>query len=241
MTRAPITSDLAPTGTLRAAINLGNPILAQGTPEAPSGVTVDLAREIGARIGVPVELVCVNAARESYAAITAGQVDICFLAIEPAREEGVTFTAPYVVIEEVFVVPEHSTFTHPTDIDRAGVRVGVRRGAAYDLYLSRTLRQATLVRGDEVAEDFDAQRLDAVAGIRQPMTEFVATHPGFRVLEPRFMEIRQAVGTTKTRQPETVRFLRGLIEELKANGFVAEALRRAQQPEATVAPPEPVG
>jgi polar amino acid transport system substrate-binding protein len=235
-----IIRDLAPTGAVRAAINLGNPILAQGTVAAPTGVTVDIARELGARLGVPVELVCVDAARASFEAMRAGRADICFLAIEPAREAEVAFTAPYVVIEGVFVVPEGSTFTKPADVDRDGVRIGVRRGAAYDLYLSRTLQHATLVRGDDGAEDFAAQRLDVVAGIRQPMAEFVAAHPGFRLIDGRFMEIRQAVGTTKTRRPETVRFLKDLVEELKAGEFVAEALQRAGQPDATVAPPEPV-
>lgn len=236
---AAITSDLAPTGTLRAAINLGNPILAQGTVAAPSGVTVDIAREVGARLGVPVELRCFDAARKSYEAMTAGEADLCFLAIEPAREDGVAFTAPYVVIEGVFVVPVDSDLSRPADVDREGARIGVRRGAAYDLYLSRTLQRATLVRADEGAEDFGAQRLDVVAGIRQPMTEFVATHPGYRLIDGRFMEIRQAVGTTRTRRPETLEFLRGLVEELKADGFVAESLRRAGQSDGLVAPPEP--
>ena len=136
---ATIVTDLAPTGTLRASINLGNPVLAQGTPTAPSGVTVDIAREIGARLGVPVDLVCFDAARKSYEAMATGRADICFLAIEPAREAEVAFTAPYVLIEGVFAVPQDSPLARSADVDRAGVRIGVKHGSAYDLFLSRTL------------------------------------------------------------------------------------------------------
>jgi polar amino acid transport system substrate-binding protein len=234
---AAIVKDLAPTGTLRASINLGNPVLAQGTPAAPSGVTVAIARELGTWLGVPVELVCFGAARKSFEAMTLGRADICFLAIEPAREAEVAFTAPYVVIEGVFAVHRDSAIGTTTDVDRAGVRIGVKEGSAYDLYLSRTLEQATVVRGDEGVDVFCDQGLEAAAGIRQPMTEFVGGHPELRLLEGPFMEIRQALGTTRTRGPDTVRFLRAFVEELKADGFVADALRRAHQSGATVAPP----
>jgi polar amino acid transport system substrate-binding protein len=234
---ATIAEDLAPTGTLRAAINLGNPVLAGGTPAAPSGVTVEIARELSSQLGRPVELVCVDAARKSFDVVTAGQADICFLAIEPAREAEIAFTPPYVLIEGVFVVPEDSALTATADVDREGVRIGVKTGSAYDLFLSRTLRHASVVRGDDGVDVFRELGLEVAAGIRQPMTAFVASHPGFRLIEGRFMEIQQAVGTTRTRLPETVRFLRDFVEELKASGFVADALRRANQPDATVAPP----
>lgn len=231
-----IAADLAPTGALRAAINLGNPVLAQGTPQAPTGITVDIAREIGRRLAVPVRLACFDAARKSYDAMAEGSADLCFLAVEPAREATVAFTPPYVVIEGVYAVPRDSAITRTADVDRAGVRIGVKRGSAYDLFLTRTSRHAEIVRGDgDVAELF-AQGLAAVAGIRQPMTAFVAGHPGFRLLDERFTQIRQAVGTTRTRQPETVAFLRDLVEELKASGFVADALARAGQATDLVAP-----
>jgi polar amino acid transport system substrate-binding protein len=232
-----VAGDLAPTGTLRAAINLGNPVLAHGTPGEPGGVTVDLAREVAARLDVPVELVCFDAARKSFEALTSGAADLGFLAIEPARAAQVAFTAPYVVIEGVFVVPDGSPFGTPADVDRAGVRIGVKQGSAYDLFLTRTLRHAAVVRGEDGVAAFEEQGLEVAAGIRQPMTAYVATHPGTRVVAERFMQIEQAVGTTPDRRPETVGFLRRLVEELKANGFVAESLRRANQPDATVAPP----
>jgi polar amino acid transport system substrate-binding protein len=230
-----VVADLAPRGVLRAAINLGNPVLAQGTPTAPEGVTVDLSREIAARLGVQAEFVCFTAARDSFEAMMTGQADICFLAIEPAREAEVAFTAPYVLIEGVFAVPGPSRLATVGDVDSAGVRIGVKRGSAYDLFLSRTLRHATVVRGAEGTGEFLAGNLEAAAGIRETMTAFVTTHSGCRLIEERFMEIRQAVGTAKTKCPETTRFLHGLVEELKATGFVADSLRRSGQ-SAAVAP-----
>lgn len=232
-----ISEDLAPTGVLRASINLGNPVLAQGSLDAPSGVTVDIARELGTRLDVPVELVAFDAARKSFEAMTSGRADICFLAIEPKRAEEVAFTAPYVLIEGVYAVPADSPITAQDEVDRPGVRVGVNQGSAYDLYLTRTLRHATLVRGGEDGITvFRDQDLEVAAGVRQPMTAYVAEHPDLRMLEPRFMEIRQALGTTRSRKPETVAYLSTLIEELKANGFIADALRRAGQAEDLVAP-----
>lgn len=231
-----IASDLAPTGVLRASINLGNPVLAQGTAADPRGVTVDLAREVGRRLDLPVELSCFDAARRSFEAMVAGDADICFLAIEPAREAEVAFTRPYVVIEGVFAVRAGSPVEAPSDVDRPGVRIGVKRGSAYDLYLTRTLQHADIVRGEEGTTVFLDEGLDVAAGIRQPLTAFVHERPGLRVVEERFMETRQAVGTTRSRRPETVEFLRATVEELKAGGFVSSSLARSGQRDAAVAP-----
>jgi polar amino acid transport system substrate-binding protein len=231
-----VAADLAPTGVLRASINLGNPVLAQGTPSEPSGITVDLAREIAARLGVEVEFLCFDAARKSFEAMTSGAADLCFLAIDPAREAEVAFTAPYVVIEGVYAVPQDSPFTTVASVDAPGVRIGVKQGSAYDLFLTRTLQHATVIRGTDGVDAFRAESLEAAAGIRQPITAFVAAHDDVRLIDERFMQIQQAVGTTKDRQPETVQFLRELVEELKASGFVAESLKRAGQSDATVAP-----
>ena len=231
-----VVTDLTPTGGLRAALNLGNPVLVQGTPAAPAGVTVDIANEIAARLGARAEFRCFGSARESFEATVAGQADICFLAIEPARAAQITFTAPYVLIEGVYAVPAESPLTTVAAVDSAGIRVGVKHGSAYDLFLTRTLRHATVVRGPEGTEAFVTGNLDAAAGVREPMTEFVAAHPAYRLIEGRFMEIPQAVGTGKARLPETTRFLHAVVEELKAAGFVADALRRSGQT-APVAPP----
>ncbi|MEU8225830.1 transporter substrate-binding domain-containing protein [Kribbella sp. NPDC048915] len=234
---ATVAEDLAPTGVLRVSINLGNPVLAQGTAQAPRGVTVDIAREVARRLGLPVEWVCFDAARKSYEALTTGRADLGFLAIEPARAAEVAFTAPYVVIEGVFAVPRDSALRTVEDVDARGVRIGVKEGSAYDLYLTRTLQRATVVRGAEGAEAFRAEGLEVAAGIRQPITRYVAENPELRLIDERFMEIRQAVAMALSKRPETVAYLYDVIEDLKASGFVASSLTRSGQPDATVAPP----
>ena len=232
-----VAGDLAPSGVLRASINLGNPVLAQGTADAPAGVTVDIARELAKRLELPLELVCFDAARKSFEAMTTGQADLCFLAIDPARAAEVAFSAPYVVIEGVFAVPRDSALTTVAEVDTPGVRIGVKQGSAYDLYLTRMLQQATVVRGAEGVDVFRAEGLEVAAGIRQPITRYVAGNPDLRLIDERFMQIQQAVGTTKGRHPDTVAFLRATVEDLKASGFVSEALRMSGQADAVVAPP----
>lgn len=229
--------DLAPTGVLRASINLGNPVLAHGTAVAPGGVTVDIAIEIAARLDVQVQLLCFDAARESFAAMQQGLADICFLAIDPVRARSVAFTAPYAVIEGVFAVCETSPITTGHDVDQDGVRVGVTSGSAYDLHLSRTLRHATVVPYADGFDAFAEHHVAVVAGLRGPMEQYAATQGGIRVLEPAFMEIRQAVGTSTARASETIRFLHELVEELKCGGFIRESLRRAGHTHIAVAPP----
>ncbi|NYE35377.1 polar amino acid transport system substrate-binding protein [Nocardioides cavernae] len=232
---APPTASVAPAGTLRVVINLGNPVLAQGTAEEPRGVTVAIAREVARWLGVPLELECVDAAREAYAAITEGRVDLCFLANEPAREEGVAFTAPYVLIEGVYVTEGDSPLTSSDEVDRDGVRVGVRTGSAYDLYLTRTLQHAELVRASEATDVFEEEHLDAAAGVRQPMEDYVAGTER-RILEPAFMEIRQSVGLPRALDPAAVAAVAAFVEHLKATGFVRDELARSGV-DATVAPP----
>lgn len=231
-----VAGDLAPGGVLRASINLGNPVLAQGTPEALGGVTVDIARELARRLDVPLELLCFDAARKSFEAMTTGRADLCFLAIDPARAAEVAFTAPYVVIEGVFAVPRDSALTTVAEVDAPGVRIGVKQGSAYDLYLTRTLQHATVVRGAEGVDVFRAEGLEAAAGIRQPISRYVAENPDLRLIDERFMQIQQAVGTARSKRPETVAYLHDLIEDLKASGFVARSLAASGQADATVAP-----
>ena len=185
------------------------------------------------------DLICFDAARESLEAMARGAADICFLAIEPARAAEVAFTAPYVVIEGVFVVPDDSGITALADVDREHVRIGVNEGSAYDLFLSRTLRRASVVRGQDGIGVFREQGLEAGAGISQVIGDFVTRNPGFRMIGERFMQIRQAVGTTRTRAPGTVRFLAAAVEDLKASGFIRDALRRSGQDSALAASPEP--
>ena len=242
MSTPDVLNDLAPTGTLRASINLGNIVLAQGTPDNPGGVTPALARELAKRLGVPSQLTCFDGAGKAFEALKAGQVDIVFLAIEPVRAADVEFSPPYVLIEGTYLVLKDSPLQQVGDVDKAGIRVSVGLNSAYDLYLTRTLKNATLVRaasgGCCLAIDlFREQKLDAVAGVRQPLVEYAKTHPDVRVMDGRFQEIRQAMGTPKGR-PAAAAYLRTFVEEMKASGFVADALKRSNQPDAQVAPPE---
>jgi polar amino acid transport system substrate-binding protein len=232
--------DLAPTGKVRAAINVGNAVLAQrdATTGQPKGVSIDLARELGRRLGVGVELVPFDAAGKVFAALATGAWDVAFLAIDPQRAAEIAFTAPYVIIEGAYMVRGDSPLRANADVDRPGVRVAVGRGSAYELYLTRTLKHAELVRmptGSEAMAAFDRDRLDAVAGIRSPLVAHAAQHPGLRVLDGRFMAIEQALGTPKDRAAGA-NYLRLLVEALKASGFVADALARHGQRDAQVAP-----
>jgi polar amino acid transport system substrate-binding protein len=235
---ADVLRDLAPTGTLRASINRGNIVLAQGTAESPSGITPELARELGRRLGVPVALSCFDGAGKAFEAMKAGKVDIVFLAIEPVRAAEIEFTAPYVIIEGVYMVPKDSPLQTPADVDRPGIRIGVNKASAYDLFLSRSLKNATLVRGEEGAELFVREKLEAAGGVKQALQQFAKGRDDVRLLPERFMEIRQAMGTARGRLAGAA-YLRSFIEELKANGFVADALRRSNQPDAAVAPAAP--
>jgi polar amino acid transport system substrate-binding protein len=236
-----VAKELAPTGQLRVAINLGNSVLAQGTPETPRGVTVDLARELARRLAVPLELVAFESAGKVFEALKSGELDLVFIAIEPARAAEVDFTAPYVLIEGTYLVPNNSALKTVADVDRPGVRIAVGKGAAYDLYLTRTLKNATLVRADTgggraMIDLFLSEKLDGAAGVKQPLVEYAKTDPNVRVMDGRFMVIEQAMGTPKGR-PAAVRYLRAFVEEMKSSGFVAGALARSNQPDATVAPP----
>jgi polar amino acid transport system substrate-binding protein len=235
---AAIAEDLAPTGALRATVNLGNRLLVQGTPAAPAGVTVDIARELGSRAGLPVELVRCESVPKVLEAMRTGLADVCFIAIEPSREAEIAFSTPYAVVEGVFVVPQDSAITAIAEVDREDVRIGVVKDSSHDLFLARTLRHAQVVRGDRGVDVFREQGLEVAAGTRHLMAEYVASNPGFRLVEGRFMQVKQAVGTTRTRAPGTLEFLRSVIEEMKADGFVADAIRRASNPDVSVAPPE---
>jgi polar amino acid transport system substrate-binding protein len=239
---ADVVKDLAPTGTLRAAINLGNMVLAQKDPATgePRGITVDLARELARRLGLPLALVPFDAAGKVFDALKTGSWDIAFLAIEPVRAAEIAFTAPYVIIEGVYLVPTDSPLRAVADVDRDGVRIAVNKGSAYDLYLTRTLKHAKLVRGESGVDLLARDKLEAAAGVKQPLVEYAKTHSAVRVMDGRFMEIRQAMGTPKLRyegRDAAPRYLHAFVEEMKATGFVAKALQCSNQPDAAVAPP----
>lgn len=237
MSNADVLKELAPTGTLRASINLGNIVLANGTPDNPGGITPELARELAKRLGVPCALSCFDAAGKAFDALKAGKVDIVFLAIEPVRAAEIEFTAPYVIIEGCYAVLQDSPLKSPADVDKPGIRVGVNVNSAYDLFLTRNLQHATLVRSEDGAATFLKEKLDAAGGVKQALQQFIKAHPNVRMIEPRFMEIRQAMGTAKGKLAGAA-YLRKFIEEMKASGFVADALKRSGQHDAAVAPAE---
>ncbi len=238
--RSAVLADLAPHGHIRVAINYGNPVLAHPDPETgePKGVSVDLAHALGARLGAPVEHVTFDAAGKVSDALRAAAWDVAFLAIDPVRAEQIAFTAPYVVIEGSYIVREDSPLRTIADVDRPGVRIAVGRGAAYDLFLTRTLTNAELVRADTSAgavDLFARGGLGAAAGVRQPLLAYAAAHPGFRVIDGRFTAIEQAMGTARGREAG-LSYLRAFVEDAKRTGFVAAALARHGQRDAAVAP-----
>jgi polar amino acid transport system substrate-binding protein len=232
--------ELAPSGKLRAAINFGNPILAgkdAATGEA-RGVSVDLARELGRRLGVPVELVGYTAAGKVVEGAKSNEWDIAFVAIDPLRGADMEQTTPYLVIEGAYMVPQASPIRANADVDRQGVRIVVGAGSAYDLYLSREIRQAQLVRAPTsplVADTMVAQGMEVAAGVRQQLEADAKRIPGLRLLDGRFMVINQAMAMPRGR-PAGARYLNEFVEEMKASGFVAQALARHRIEGAAVAP-----
>jgi polar amino acid transport system substrate-binding protein len=237
---APV-AELAPTGRLRAAINFGNPILAQrdAATGEPRGVSVDLARELGRRLGVPVELVTFTAAGKVVEAVRDAQVDIAFVAIDPVRGADMLQTPPYVIIEGAYLVRSDSPVQRNEDVDRAGNRVVVGNGSAYDLYLTRELKTARLVKAptsQAVTDLFVAQNLEVAAGVKQQLQADAKRLAGLRLLDGRFMVIQQAMGLPKGREAGA-RYVGAFVEEMKASGFVAAALARHGIEGAAVAPP----
>jgi polar amino acid transport system substrate-binding protein len=232
---------LAPTGTLRASINLGNPILAArgAAPGTATGVSVDLASRLAELLGVPLELKVVDAAARSVAVVKAGEADIGFFAIDPLRADGITFTAAYVQIEGAYLVRNASPLRDNAEVDRAGTRIMVGKGSAYDLYLSRALQAATLMHtptSPTVVDQFLVQGADVAAGVKQQLEADAARIGGLRLLPGRFMVIEQAMGLPSARGDAARAALRRYVEWAKASGFVAQALARHQIRGALVAP-----
>jgi polar amino acid transport system substrate-binding protein len=231
---------LAPRGRLRACINLGNPILAKRDGAGVlSGVSVDLATRLAVQLGIPVEFVVVDAALKSVETVKADLADIGFFAIDPRRSDGIAFTAPYVLIEGAYLVRQESAITENAQVDRAGTRIMVGRGSAYDLYLSRELKAAQLLRtptSQTVVERFLAENADVAAGVRQQLESDATRLEGLRLLPGRFMVIEQAMGLPSTRGPAAATMLASFVEQAKASGFVAQSLAQHDIRGAVVAP-----
>ncbi|WP_110970507.1 transporter substrate-binding domain-containing protein [Pseudomonas huaxiensis] len=224
---AAVLADLAPDGILRAAINFGNPVLAQCGPDGePQGVSVALAKALADELGVALEMRTFDAAGKVFAALEDGAWTLAFLAIEPVREAQIAFSDPYVLIEGTYLVRADAPFQQVEDLDQAGLRLAVGEGAAYDLFLSRTLQHAQLERAGTSAGAVDlfiAQNLDAAAGVRQPLQKVAAADSRYRVLDGAFTAIRQAMAVPK-RCDNGAAYVRDFIERCLRQGFVRGAL-----------------
>ncbi|MEA3128608.1 MAG: polar amino acid transport system substrate-binding protein [Paraburkholderia sp.] len=221
----------APGGTLRASINLGNPVLATLDPATgqPVGVSVDLATEFAKRLGVPLQLVAVKSAGASVENVNQDKADIGFFAVDPKRGEEIAFTRPYVLIEGFYLVRNGSPITTNEAVDQPGVTVAVGKGSAYDLFLTRELHRATIVRiptSPAVVQGFLDQHLDVAAGVKQQLEKDAAKAGGLRLLDQRFMVIRQAMGVPKAKGDGAAAYLSSFVEDMKASGFVAASLAR---------------
>jgi polar amino acid transport system substrate-binding protein len=232
-------ASFAPTGMLRASINVGNPILARLDEAGTAvGVSVDLAYAFAAELGLPLELRVFKSAGESVAAVSEGRADFGFFAIDPVRGQHLAFTEPYVLIEGCYLVRDDSPLHANDEVDRAGLRVVVGKGSAYDLHLTRELKAATIIRSatsPTVVDTFVAESADVAAGVKQQLEFDAGRFAGLRLLPGRFMEIRQAMGVPHDYGKDAAERLRQFVERAKASGFVADALERHGIIGATVA------
>jgi polar amino acid transport system substrate-binding protein len=235
-----IRSEFAPSGTLVAGVNFGNPVIAQQDPGGgdPRGVGPELARELARRLGVPIRYVTYDTAGKMADGAKQGAWDVAMLAVDPARAEDIAFSAPYLLIEGTYLVRRDSPFARIEDVDRAGVRISVATKSAYDLWLTRNVKNAVLVRQSTPQagiDEFLEGRAEVAAGVRQPLVAIARERPDLRVLEGAFMTIGQASGVPKARTA-AARYLGEFIESVKASGFVAQKVRESGVDGATVAP-----
>jgi polar amino acid transport system substrate-binding protein len=239
-------ADLAPSGRLRIGINTGNVLLTRKDPAsgAPRGIAFDLARELGRRAGLPIDIISFDSAGKLAEAVKTGAWDVAFLGVEPERAEVISFTAPYVEIDSGYLVPASSPLQTIADVDRDDIRIAVSAKSAYDLYLSRSLKHARLERvpagetvpGVDAAFDlFVAADLDALAGLKPVLQIYTEKFPHYRILSGRISSVRQAIGTPKGREAGA-KYLREFVEDIKASGFVATTLENNGAHGLSVAP-----
>ena len=233
-------AELVPTGKLRVGVNLGNFLLVNKDPAngAPRGIVPDLAQDLGRRLGAQVELVTFAGAGETADGAQAGAWDVAFIGAEPQRAEQIAFTPAYLEIPATYLVPAGSPIRSLADVDRPGIRVAVSARSAYDLFLSRNLKHAQLVRAEGIQasyEMFIAQKLDVLAGLLPRLSADVAKLPGARILEGNFTAVQQAVGTPKART-QGAAWLREFVADIKATGLVARLIERHNVKGVNVAP-----
>lgn len=238
-----VRQELAPSGTLRVGINAGNAaIMRQDSPPGElRGVPVDLARELARRLGVPVQLKPYPGAGQVVAAGPAGEWDVAFVAVEPVRAKELIFSPPYVLIESTYLVQPGSKLRTVSDVDQKGVRIAVGEKGGNDLYLTRTLKAAELVRArgsDAAFKQFVSEKLDAYAGLRPGLVKLADQLPGSRVLEGNYTMVQQAIATPAPRVKGAT-YLREFAEEVKRDGTVERAIRNNDLPGLTIAAPGP--
>ncbi len=236
-----VLAELAPSGVLRAGINLSNFLLVSGKSATgePEGVAPDMARAIAERLGVPVAYVTFPRPGELADAAGANVWDIGLIAAEPARAEAIAFSPAYAEIEATYLVPPGSKITRIAEVDRPGIRIAIAARAAYDLWLSRHLQNAELVRAASLDASYDlfvSEKLDALAGLRPRLLQDVEKLPGARILDGKFTAVQQAVGTAKA-NAAGARFLHAFVEDAKASGLVARLIERHHIRGLSVAPP----
>jgi polar amino acid transport system substrate-binding protein len=234
-------TELTPTGKLRVGINHGNFLLVTPGSSAtdPRGVAPDVARELGRRLGVPVEFSKFETAGALGDAVRTGVWDVAFLGAEPQRATEIAFTAAYLEIPATYLVPAGSPIRTMADVDREGVRIAVAEKSAYELYLSRNIKHAKLVLTRGIDASFDAfvkDKLEVLSGLRPRLITDLAKLPGARMLDGQFTAVQQAVGTPKARAAAAA-YLREFVEDVKASGFVGEAITRNGSQGVSVAPP----
>lgn len=224
-------SSFAPTGTLRVGINLGNPILANENPQTHElyGITIDIAHEIGKRLSLPVKLTPFKTAGNTVDAVKTGDIDLVFVAIDPVRGADISYTPPYIQIEGAYMVKTSSSIQQNDQVDVSGNEIVVGKGSAYDLYLSRETKNATLLRAassQAVVDDFMSGKGNVAAGVKQQLESDAKRYEGLRMLPGRFMVINQAIGIPKARPQyeQTTTYLSDLITQLKQSGFVAKSM-----------------
>jgi polar amino acid transport system substrate-binding protein len=236
-----VKAELAPTGTLRAGLNLANFLLITGKDAAgePTGVAPDMAAEIARRLGVPVKYVPYKTPGELADAADTGAWDIGLIGAEPQRAEKIAFTPAYVEIEATYLVPAGSPLKSLADVDKPGVRIAVTGRSAYGLWLDRNIRHATLVKTDTLdsaCDRFVSDKLDALAGLRPRLLSDVEKLPGARILDGQFTAVQQAIGTGR-RNAAAAAYLRAFVDEAKASGFVQGLIDKHKVRGLTVAPP----
>jgi polar amino acid transport system substrate-binding protein len=237
----PLAAELAPHGVLRAGINMSNFLLVTGRSAAgdPEGVSPSMARAIADRLGVPIKYVPFPKPGELADAVDSDTWDIGLIGAEPARAEKIAFTAAYAEIEATYLVPAGSPITAIAEVDRPGMRIAVSARSAYDLWLERNIKHATLIRSDGLAgavEKFQRDGLEALAGLRPALLTDVQKIPGARILDGQFTAVQQAIGTPR-KNVEGAKFLRAFVEEAKASGLVAGFIERHKVKGLSVAPP----